>query len=264
MIEFTDLHKAFGPKHVLRGFTLTVKDGETMVIIGYSGTGKSVAIKHVVGLLDPDAGRVAVDGQVVHELDHAALAALRSRIGYVFQFAALFDSMTIHDNVAMGLRRRGLSEDEISDRVAEALELVDLAGTEQRMPAELSGGMRKRVGLARAIAIRPTYMLYDEPTTGLDPVTSAVIDQLMVRTREALGVTSIVITHDMRSAFTVGDRIAMLYQGRVRAVGTVAEIRASEDPVVRGFVEGRADARQTEDASPLSQAEEVAVEGATG
>ncbi|MFI5281331.1 MAG: ABC transporter ATP-binding protein [Gemmatimonadales bacterium] len=246
MIEFTDLHKAFGPKHVLRGFTLTVNDGETMVIIGYSGTGKSVAIKHVVGLLDPDQGHVAVDGQVVDTLPADRLNELRSRIGYVFQFAALFDSMNIHDNVAMGLRRRGLPDEEIADRVAHALELVDLAGTEQRMPGELSGGMRKRVGLARAIAIQPKYMLYDEPTTGLDPVTSAVIDRLMVKTREALGVTSIVITHDMRSAYTVGDRIAMLYNGQVRSVGTVEEVKNSPDPVLRGFVEGKAEAREGE------------------
>jgi len=246
MIEFHDLHKAFGPKRVLEGFSLTVEDGETLVIIGYSGTGKSVAIKHVVGLLDPDAGHVAVDGQVVHELGRDALNALRSRIGFVFQFAALFDSMTIYDNVAFGLRRRRLPEDEIRDRVAHALELVDLPGTEARMPAELSGGMRKRVGLARAIAIQPAYMLYDEPTTGLDPVTSAVIDRLMVRTRESLGVTSIVITHDMRSAYTVGDRIAMLYEGQVRQVGTVDEIRASDDPIVRGFVEGDPESRPAE------------------
>ena len=240
MIEFTDLHKAFGPKQVLRGFSLTVNDGETMVIIGFSGTGKSVAIKHVVGLLDPDAGHVTVDGQQVDTLGRDALKTLRSRIGFVFQFAALFDSMTIYENVAFGLRRRrDMAESEIQDRVAHALQLVDLPGTQERMPAELSGGMRKRVGLARAIAIEPRYMLYDEPTTGLDPVTSAVIDELMVRTREALGVTSIVITHDMRSAYTVGDRIAMLYQGQVRQVGTVAEIRQTPDPVVRGFIEGR-------------------------
>ncbi len=205
---------------MLRGFSLTVNDGETMVVIGFSGTGKSVAIKHVVGLLDPDAGHVAVDGQVVDSLGRRELSELRSRIGFVFQFAALFDSMTIYENVAFGLRRRrDLAESEVRDRVTHALELVDLPGTEQRMPAELSGGMRKRVGLARAIAIQPKYMLYDEPTTGLDPVTSAVIDELMVRTREALGVTSIVITHDMRSAYTVGDRIAMLYEGRIRQVG---------------------------------------------
>jgi phospholipid/cholesterol/gamma-HCH transport system ATP-binding protein len=264
MIEFTDLHKAFGPKRVLAGFTLTVNDGETLVIIGYSGTGKSVAIKHVVGLLDPDRGQVAVDGQIVHTLKRDQLSALRSRIGFVFQFSALFDSMTIFDNVAMGLRRRDLPAGELKDRVAHALELVDLPGTEAVMPAELSGGMRKRVGLARAIAIQPKYMLYDEPTTGLDPVTSAVIDGLMIRTREALGVTSIVITHDMRSAYSVGDRIAMLYQGGVRQVGTVEEIRASADPVVRGFIEGRADGRGAEDAVPLSAREDLRVEGAAG
>jgi len=157
----------------------------------------------------------------------------------VFQFAALFDSMSVFDNVALGLRRRDLSDDEIAARVREALALVDLTGAEERYPAELSGGMRKRVGIARAIALRPRYILYDEPTTGLDPVTSAVIDQLMVRTREHLRVTGIVVTHDMRSAYTVGDRIAMLYEGRIRQVGTVAQIQETEDPVVRQFIEGR-------------------------
>ena len=259
MIAFRDLHKAFGPKQVLRGVSVAVQDGETLVIVGGSGTGKSVALKHVVGLLEPDAGEVEVDGQVVSRLRRRELMELRSHIGYVFQFAALFDSMTIFDNVAFGLRRR-LGAAEIRGRVAEALQLVELPGAEQRMPAELSGGMRKRVGLARAIALRPKYLLYDEPTTGLDPVTSAVIDELMVRTREALGVTSIVITHDMRSAYTVGDRIAMLYEGRIRQVGTVAEIQQTTDPVVRQFIEGRPSLRGTEPAAPPSPDEEVAVE----
>jgi len=242
MIHLLDVHKAFGPKRVLDGFTLEVKEGETMVIIGYSGTGKSVAIKHIVGLLEPDAGEVWVDGLEVPMLPRRELYRLRARIGYVFQFAALFDSFTIGENVAMGLRKQGeLAEREIADRVREALELVDLPNVEHRFPAELSGGMRKRVGIARSIALRPKYMLYDEPTTGLDPVTSAVIDQLMVRLRDKLGVTSIVITHDMRSAYTVGTRIAMLYQGRVRQVATVDEIQRSQDPVVRQFIEGRAD-----------------------
>ena len=239
MIEFQDVHKAFGPKQVLTGFTLTVQDGETLVLIGYSGTGKSVALKHIVGLLHPDAGEVIVDGRVVPTLDRAGLADLRRDIGYVFQFAALFDSMTVAENVALGLRNRDLPEAEIVERVQEALALVDLTGTDERAPAELSGGMRKRVGLARAIALRPRYMLYDEPTTGLDPVTAAVIDRLVVRTREHLGVTGLVVTHDMRSAYTVGDRIAMLYEGRVRPVGTVAEIQETADPVVRQFIEGR-------------------------
>jgi len=242
MIRLVNVHKAFGPKRVLQGFTLDVEEGETMVIIGYSGTGKSVAIKHIVGLLEPDAGEVWVDDLEVPRLPRRELYRLRARIGYVFQFAALFDSLTIGENVAMGLRKQGeLSEDEIRERVAQSLDLVDLPGVEGKFPAELSGGMRKRVGIARSIALRPKYMLYDEPTTGLDPVTSAVIDDLMVRMRDKLGVTSIVITHDMRSAYTVGTRIAMLYQGRVRQVGTVAEIQQTRDPVVRQFIEGRAE-----------------------
>jgi len=241
VIAFRELYKAFGPKQVLLGLSVEVHDGETLVIVGGSGTGKSVALKHVVGLLEPDAGAVEVDGQVVSRLRRRELTEMRSHIGYVFQFAALFDSMTIFDNVAFGLRRRRMTEADIRARVAESLRLVDLPGAERQMPAELSGGMRKRVGLARAIALRPKYLLYDEPTTGLDPVTAAVIDELMVRTREALGVTSIVITHDMRSAYTVGDRIAMLYEGRIRQEGTVEEIRQTADPVVRQFIEGRPD-----------------------
>jgi len=241
VIEFQDLQKAFGEKPVLQGFSLKVRDAETMVIIGYSGSGKSVALKHIVGLLHPDAGDVIVDSRAVSTLDRDGLTLLRQGVGYVFQFAALFDSLTVADNLALGLRRRGLEDEEIEERVQEALALVDLSGTGERMPAELSGGMRKRVGIARAIALRPRYILYDEPTTGLDPVTSAVIDRLMVRTREHLGVTGVVVTHDMRSAYTVGDRIAMLYEGRVRQVGSVAEIQQTEDPVVRQFIEGRAE-----------------------
>ena len=241
MIEFQDLHKGFDGKPVLQGLSLKIRDRETMVILGYSGTGKSVALKHIVGLLHPDAGDVVVDGQAVSTLDRDALTGLRQGIGYVFQFAALFDSMTVAENLELGLRRRGLSDDEIAERVQEALALVDLSGTGEQWPAELSGGMRKRVGIARAIALRPRYILYDEPTTGLDPVTSAIIDQLIVRTREHLGVTGVVVTHDMRSAYTVGDRIAMLYDGRVRQVGSVEEIQQTADPVVRQFIEGRAE-----------------------
>lgn len=213
-----------------------------MVIIGASGSGKSVAIKHIVGLLRPDRGTVFVDGLEVPALSRRELYQLRRRIGYVFQFAALFDSLTIGENVAMGLRKQEhLSEAEVQRRVQEALELVDLPNVQDRYPAELSGGMRKRVGLARAIALKPKYILYDEPTTGLDPVTSAVIDDLMIRMRDKLGVTSVVITHDMRSAYRVGTRIAMLHEGKVRQVGTVDEIRNTQDPVVRQFIEGRAD-----------------------
>jgi len=242
VISLRNVYKSFGEKKVLQGFSLEVPEGETMVIIGYSGSGKSVAIKHIVGLLEPDSGTVFVDDLEVPHLSRRELQEMRSHIGYVFQFAALFDSLSIGENVAMGLRKQGLLDARgIRERVHEALDLVDLPNVEDRFPAELSGGMRKRVGLARAIALRPKYLLYDEPTTGLDPVTSAVIDELMIRMREKLGVTSIVITHDMRSAYRVGTRIAMLYEGRVRRCGTVDEIRLSDDPVVRQFVEGRAD-----------------------
>ncbi len=240
MIRLTGVHKSFGAKAVLRGLTLEVPEAMTTIVIGASGSGKSVMLKLIVGLLEPDAGRIEVDGQDLAELDREGLAALRRSIGYVFQFAALFDSMTVAGNVRLGLVRRGLGEDEIQARIAESLALVELDGQEDRYPAELSGGMRKRVGIARAVALRPRYILYDEPTTGLDPVTSAVMDRLMQRTRD-LGVTGVVITHDMRSAFTVGDRIAMLHEGAIRQAGTAAEIRQTTDPVVRQFIEGRPD-----------------------
>jgi phospholipid/cholesterol/gamma-HCH transport system ATP-binding protein len=238
MILLDSLTKSFGPKSVLDGLSLQVPDGENTVIIGYSGSGKSVTLKCIVGLLEPDGGRVVVDGETVHEMDRDRLVALRGRIGYVFQFAALFDSMTVEENIRLGLVKRGYDEATIRERIEESLAVVELSGTEPKYPAELSGGMRKRVGIARAIALKPRYILYDEPTTGLDPVTSAVMDQLMIRTRD-LGVTGLVVTHDMRSAFTVGDRIAMLYQGAIRQVGNVAELQATDDPVVRQFIEGR-------------------------
>jgi phospholipid/cholesterol/gamma-HCH transport system ATP-binding protein len=238
VISLEGLAKSFGPKRVLDGVTLEVPDGQNTVIIGYSGVGKSVTLKCIVGLIEPDAGQVVVDGDVVQDLTREELAELRGRIGYVFQFAALFDSMTVAENIALGLAKRGLDRGTIVERTTESLEVVELAGTEDKYPAELSGGMRKRVGIARAIALKPRYILCDEPTSGLDPVTSAVMDQLMVRTRD-LGVTGLVVTHDMRSAFCVGDRIAMLHDGRIRQVGTKAELQATADPVVRQFIEGR-------------------------
>jgi phospholipid/cholesterol/gamma-HCH transport system ATP-binding protein len=247
MILLDRLTKSFGPKRVLDHLSLEVPTGQNTVIIGYSGSGKSVTLKCVVGLLEPDEGRVEVDGETVHELDRDRLAALRGRIGYVFQFAALFDSMTVAENIGLGLVRQGYDAAAIRERVEESLAVVELSGTETKFPAELSGGMRKRVGIARAIALKPRYILYDEPTTGLDPVTSAVMDQLMIRTRD-LGVTGLVVTHDMRSAFTVGDRVAMLYQGAIRQVGSVAEIQATDDPVVRQFIEGRPNAAAAEPA----------------
>lgn len=244
-IEIVDVAKAFGPKVVLDGCTLEILEGETMVVIGYSGAGKSVLIKTIVGLLEPDRGTTHVDGLNVQELSREALYELRRKVGYVFQFAALFDSMTIADNVAMGLRRMGtMSEGEIDERVEESLRLVELEGYGPRMPSELSGGQRKRAGLARAIATRPKYLLYDEPTTGLDPVTTAVIDRLIIKLKKELRVTSVVITHDMKSAYRVGDRIAMLYKGRIRQIGRPEEISESSDPIVRGFVEGRPELAQ--------------------
>ncbi len=238
-IELRDVHKAFGRTAVLAGVTLDVREGETLALIGYSGSGKSVLLKTIVGLLVPDGGTVVVDGEEVAGLRRAELFELRRRVGYVFQFAALFDSMTVFDNVATGLRRMGLAPDAIAERVEEALARVDLAGFGGRFPGQLSGGQRKRAGLARAIAFRPKYLLYDEPTTGLDPVTTAVIDGLVLRLARELGVTSLLVTHDMTSAYRVANRIAMLYEGRIRFVGTADAIRAAPDPVVRAFVEGR-------------------------
>lgn len=238
MIVLESLTKSFGHSCVLKGLSLEVRDGQNTIIIGPSGSGKSVTLKLIVRLLEPDSGRVIVDGEDVGDMDQDELAALRGRIGYVFQFAALFDSMNVAENIRMGLVRRGYDEQSIRERIEESLDVVELSGSEQKMPAELSGGMRKRVGIARAIALKPRYILYDEPTAGLDPVTAAVMDQLMVRTRD-LGVTGLVVTHDMRSAFSVGDRLAMLHEGIIRQVGTVREMQGSQDPVVRQFIEGR-------------------------
>jgi len=239
-IVLRDVYRAFGANQVLRGLDLEVEDGETLSIIGFSGAGKSVVLKHMVGLLRPDSGDVVVDGKNVSELDVEKLNALRRDVGYVFQFAALFDSMSIAENVAMGLRRvPGTYEEEIASRVRECLALVELEGIEDRYPSELSGGMVKRAGLARAIATRPKYLLYDEPTTGLDPVTVTVIDRLIVRMKEELGVTGIVVTHDIKSAYRISDRIAMLHDGRIRICGTVDEIKGSDDLLLRSFLEGR-------------------------
>jgi len=239
-IELKDLHKAFGPKRVLEGFSLEIREGETLSLIGQSGAGKSVVLKHIVRLLEPDGGEVWVDGANVGALSRKDLYDLRRNVGYVFQFAALFDSMTVEQNVGLGLRRlTGMAEADIHDRVEECLHLVDLDGYGERLPSELSGGQKKRAGLARAIATRPKYLLYDEPTTGLDPLTKAVIDELIMRMAEELGVTGVVITHDMESAYRISDRIAMLHEGRVRFEGVPDDLRTTDDPVVKAFVEGR-------------------------
>ncbi len=238
-ISIVELHKAFGPKEVLRGFSLEVRVGATVAIVGPSGSGKSVLLKHLVGLMRPDMGSVLVDGESVPDLGRRDLARFRRRVGYVFQFAALFDSMTIAENVGMGLKRLpGWSADRIDHRVQECLSLVDLDGMGERYPSQLSGGQKKRAGLARAIAASPKYLLYDEPTTGLDPVTTSVIDELILRMRDELGVTGLVVTHDMTSAFRVADRITLLHEGKARFTGTPAEVRAARDDVLRGFVEG--------------------------
>jgi phospholipid/cholesterol/gamma-HCH transport system ATP-binding protein len=244
-IELRGVRKAFGPRVILDGVSLTVHEGETLSVIGYSGVGKSVLLKSIVRLLEPDAGTVVVDGDEVGALRREELYELRRRIGYVFQFAALFDSMTVFDNVAMGLRRiSGMTAADIAVRVDESLQRVEMDGFQDRLPAQLSGGQRKRVGLARAIATRPSYILYDEPTTGLDPVTTAVIDSLILKMARELNVTSVVVTHDMKSAYRVSDRIAMLYNGGIRFIGTPAEIQSVEDRVVKGFIEGRPELAQ--------------------
>ncbi|NNM31479.1 MAG: ATP-binding cassette domain-containing protein [Gemmatimonadetes bacterium] len=238
-IRLADVHKAFGKKRILKGFSLEVPEGQTVAIVGPSGIGKSVTLKHVVGLLTPDEGTVVVDELSVPDLDRAGLTDLRRRVGFVFQFAALFDSMTVGDNVAMALRRLAdWDPPRITARVMECLELVELDGMSNRYPSQLSGGQKKRAGLARALAPSPRYILYDEPTTGLDPVTKSVIDRLILRMRDDLGVTGLMVTHDMTSAYRVADRIVLLHDGKARFVGSPEEVRAAPDPVVQGFVTG--------------------------
>lgn len=239
-IELRDVRKSFGSHTVLDGFSLEAPDQTITTIIGGSGAGKSTILKCVIALVRIDGGAIYVDRERVDALEGDALQALRRKIGFVFQFAALFDSMTIADNVAMGLRRmKHMAEDEIRERVRDALVRVDLDGAGDRYPAELSGGMRKRAGLARAIALRPRYLLYDEPTTGLDPLTVTMVDRLILRMRDELEVTSLVITHDMDSARRISDRVAMLHEGRVRWQGAPDELDTASDPVVQAFVQGR-------------------------
>ncbi|MDX2262746.1 MAG: ATP-binding cassette domain-containing protein [Gemmatimonadales bacterium] len=240
MIEIKQLAKRFGAQVILDGVDLTVQEGETMALLGPSGTGKSVLLKHIIGLIRPDAGEVIVDGQNVATLGRKELSALRGTIGYVFQNGALFDSMNVYENIRLGLTKpEEFGNKEIAEaRVAECLRLVNLVPeTLKKMPAELSGGMKKRVGIARAIAGRPKYLLYDEPTSGLDPVNSDIIDALIKRLDTELGVTSIMVTHDVRGAFRTADRIALLTAGKVVAVGTPAEFRESKVPEVRAFLE---------------------------
>lgn len=241
MIIVSNVHKSFGPKKVLRGVNLKIYDGESLVILGPSGCGKSVLLKNIIGLMKPDSGEVIIDGEDITGFDQKRLDALRMRMGMLFQSAALFDSLNVEENIAFGLRRHTkLSDRAIHHLVSEKLELVGLPGTNYLMPSELSGGMRKRVGLARAIAMEPEIILYDEPTTGLDPIMTSAIDELHLSLKERLGVTSIVVTHDLKSAYRVCDRIALHYGGQIVEIGTREEIINSPNPVVQQFIRGEA------------------------
>ena len=245
-ISIRKLYKKLGDQEVLRGVDLDVRSGETLVVIGRSGGGKSVLLKHLIGLLQPDSGEVMVDSESIGRMTERQLLRVRRKFGMVFQGAALFDSMTVEENVAFGLRRHeNLTEGEIDKRVAAALEMVDLPGTQKKNPAELSGGMRKRVGLARAIIYEPQIILYDEPTTGLDPIVSDSIDKLIIRVRDTFKVTSVVVTHDMRSARRVGNHVYLLHDKRIYAHGPPEEMFNSTDPIVRQFIDGVADLKET-------------------
>ena len=239
MIQIRGLEKRLGTKQVLDGLDLDVTTGETVVVIGRSGTGKSVLLKHILGLMTPDAGSIEIDGDEIVGMKEQDRDEVRKRFGMLFQGAALFDSLTVGENVGLALREhQHLGEREVRQRVAERLEWVGLTGVEDMKPASLSGGMRKRVGLARAIAMDPQFILYDEPTTGLDPIMADVIDQLIRGLQKRLGVTTVVVTHDLVSAYKLADRIAMLHEGRVVFTGTVDETRNAKDPLVRQFVQG--------------------------
>lgn len=242
MIKIINLHKSFTDKKVLTGVNLEINTGESMVIIGGSGSGKTVLIKHIIGLLKPDKGDVFVNSTKVNTLKEKELNELRKNFGMLFQSSALFDSMTVGENVGFALTQHALMEqEEIYQRVSECLRMVGLKDVEQLMPSNLSGGMKKRVGLARAIALKPKIILYDEPTTGLDPIMADVINNLIIELREKLQVTSISITHDLVSAYKIADRIAMLYDGKILEVGTPEEIKNSANPVVQQFINGKAE-----------------------
>jgi len=242
VIDVEDLTKSFNGNLVLDNLCLHVGDGETIVVIGRSGCGKSVLLKHIVGLLRPDSGRVVVRGQDITQLSERRLDEVRRHFGVVFQGAALFDSLTVAENVAFGLIQHSrMKRNEIDQKVAYCLDLVGMNGAQNKMPAELSGGMKKRVALARAIAFDPSIILYDEPTTGLDPIMADAINELIVCLGKKLSVTSIAVTHDMKSAYKIADRIAMLHNGKIIAVGTPDEIENSPNPIVQQFIQGKAE-----------------------
>lgn len=242
MIEIKGVHKSFRDNHVLTGVDLTINRGETTVILGRSGCGKSVLLKLIMGLLKPDRGEILVNGDNVASMNDKQLSGLRQKFGMLFQASALFDSMTVDENVGLGLREHTkLPEQEVKQRVAEKLKMVGLSEVEHQKPAALSGGMKKRVGLARAIAMDPEYVLYDEPTTGLDPIMADVINELIICLRNSLSITSIAVTHDIVSAYKIADRIAMLYEGKIIFVGTPEEVKNTDHEVVRQFIEGSAE-----------------------
>lgn len=241
MIQLVDLHKAFGSKKVLQGLDLQVAKGESRVIIGGSGSGKSVILKHIIGILKPDKGDVLIEGVNMAKLQENALYEARKKFGMLFQMAALFDSMNVWENVGFALvRQKNMKPKDVKEIAVEKLKMVGLVGVENLSPAELSGGMKKRVGLARAIAHEPEILLYDEPTTGLDPITADAINDLIVEMRERLFVTSIAITHDMNSAYKIADRISMLYEGKIIETASPDEIKNTGNPVVRQFITGSA------------------------
>jgi phospholipid/cholesterol/gamma-HCH transport system ATP-binding protein len=245
MIEVRDLHKDFGVQKVLTGISFTIGESESVAIIGRSGCGKSVLLKHLIGLIRPDAGEVMIDGREITRLSERDLLEVRRKFGMLFQSAALFDSLSVAENIAFVLQReRKLSKAEINERVEEVLEMVELPGIQHKKPSELSGGMRKRVGLARAIIYKPEIILYDEPTTGLDPVVSDSIDRLIIRVRERLKITTVVVTHDTRSMRRVGQRILMMVNGKIYAAGPPEEIFSSQDPVIHRFVNGVSDPKE--------------------
>jgi phospholipid/cholesterol/gamma-HCH transport system ATP-binding protein len=242
MIEVRELYKAFGEKQVLKGLNLDAREGEILVVIGQSGSGKSVLLKHIIGLLRPDKGKIFVEGKDISNLNEKHWFEIRSKFGMLFQGAALFDSLTVEENVAFGLKRfADYSKDRIAEAVRESLHKVGLYGIEQMMPHELSGGMKKRVGLARAIVYEPSIMLYDEPSTGIDPIRADAINDLILQLTKEMNVTSIVITHDMSSAYKVADRIAMLYNGGIVECGNPEKIRKSKNPIVNQFIHGLAE-----------------------
>ncbi|HBB17823.1 MAG: ABC transporter ATP-binding protein [Syntrophus sp. RIFOXYC2_FULL_54_9] len=242
MIKLVDLHKSFRTQKVLDGLDLEIEAGKTTVIIGRSGGGKSVLLKHIIGLIRPDSGEVLIDGTDITRLGDRDLNEIRKKFGMLFQEAALFDSMTVGENVAFPLREHTrMKEEDIRRTVADRLNAVGLTGVEEKMPSELSGGMRKRVGLARAIAMQPQIVLFDEPTTGLDPVMTEAINRLIIETQKNFNLTAVVISHDIQSIFTVGHRIAMLYEGKIIAYGTPEELKASRNPVIVQFLAGSID-----------------------